>query len=247
MIALVDMAERYLEKNKAWSLAQPATNAMTAPVGELAALRNEISRAAGFPLVMASHRDARTAAFITRKDISGISQQGPATPDHVIRTKRLPLLGRDVAAFVANYKTYFSQHNAGTKEPKTMLDPAPRLVLDGQLGMCTLGRSMKDANIIADIYRHTMDIIERAELLGGWRALPAKDIFDVEYWDLEQAKLIFSASDAMFLQQQTFRPQSTPPRTLSAASTCSCLMPACFPAARRLPNWMTINGARSCR
>jgi len=198
MIALVDMAERYLEQHKAWSIAQPATSTTTASTGELAALRTEISRVAGFPLVMANHRDPRTTAFIARNDIGGISQQGPATPDHVIRTKRLPLLGRDVAAFVVNYKTYFSQHNAGSKEPKTMLDPAPRLVLDGQLGMCTLGRSMKDANIIADIYRHTMDIIERAELLGGWRALPAKNIFDVEYWDLEQAKLKKSGKPPVF-------------------------------------------------
>jgi NAD(P)-dependent dehydrogenase (short-subunit alcohol dehydrogenase family) len=48
---------------------------------------------------------------------------------------------------------------------------------------------MKDANIVADLYRHTMDVIERATLLGGYCALPARDIFDVEYWDLEQAKL----------------------------------------------------------
>ena len=48
---------------------------------------------------------------------------------------------------------------------------------------------MKDAGIVADLYTHTMDVIERATLLGGWQALPPKDIFDVEYWDLEQAKL----------------------------------------------------------
>ena len=198
MIALVDKAERYLEKHGAWSLSHEAVESASAPIGDVATLRTNISRAAGFPLVMASHRDARTAAFIARKDIANISQQGPATPDHVIRTKRLPLLGRDVAAFVTDYRTYFAQHNSATKEPKTMLDPAPRLALDNQLSMCTLGRSMKDANIIADIYRHTMDIIERAELLGGWRALPAQDIFDVEYWDLEQAKLKKSGKPMVF-------------------------------------------------
>jgi NAD(P)-dependent dehydrogenase (short-subunit alcohol dehydrogenase family) len=70
-----------------------------------------------------------------------------------------------------------------------MLDPAPRLVLDQAIGICTLGRGIKDANIVADLYAHTMDVIERATLLGGYCALPARDIFDVEYWDLEQAKL----------------------------------------------------------
>jgi rhamnose utilization protein RhaD (predicted bifunctional aldolase and dehydrogenase) len=29
-----------------------------------------------------------------------------------------------------------------------------------------------------------MDVIERATALGGYRALPEQDIFDVEYWDL---------------------------------------------------------------
>src|SRR6185369_2918573 len=73
--------------------------------------------------------------------------------------------------------------------PKTMLDPAPRVVLDPELGLATAGRTVKDAAIAAEIYAHTMDIIERAERLGGWRALPPRDLFDMEYWDLEQAKL----------------------------------------------------------
>ncbi|MCP4127112.1 MAG: SDR family NAD(P)-dependent oxidoreductase, partial [Gammaproteobacteria bacterium] len=40
-----------------------------------------------------------------------------------------------------------------------------------------------------DIYRHTMQIIQRAELADAWTALPADKIFEVEYWELEQAKL----------------------------------------------------------
>ena len=41
-------------------------------------------------------------------------------------------------------------------------------------------------------------MIERSQLLGGYRALPAKDIFDVEYWDLEQAKLRKGAKPPVF-------------------------------------------------
>jgi NAD(P)-dependent dehydrogenase (short-subunit alcohol dehydrogenase family) len=55
--------------------------------------------------------------------------------------------------------------------------------------MLSIGKNQRDAAIVADIYRHTMGIIQRAERLGGWRALPAKEIFEVEYWELEQAKL----------------------------------------------------------
>jgi NAD(P)-dependent dehydrogenase (short-subunit alcohol dehydrogenase family) len=107
----------------------------------------------------------------------------------VIRTKRLPMIGRDVSAYAEAYKKYFSEHTPKAKEPKTMLDPAPRVILDKEFGVVTVGRSAKDAAIAFDIYAHTMEIVQRATLLGGYKALPAKDIFDVEYWDLEQAKL----------------------------------------------------------
>jgi NAD(P)-dependent dehydrogenase (short-subunit alcohol dehydrogenase family) len=155
----------------------------------IAALRAEISRVAGNPLVMAVHRDARTVSFARRLDVATASQQGPVTPDHVIRTKRIPLIGRDVKGFAHAYREYFDRHAPQAKEPKTMLDPAPRVVLDTELGMCAAGRSAKDAAIVADLYTHTIDVIERASILGGYAALPHRDIFDVEYWDLEQAKL----------------------------------------------------------
>lgn len=107
----------------------------------------------------------------------------------MIRTKRLPMLGRDVAAYARAYSDYFALHERGAKEPKKMLDPAPRVVLDPGLGLCALGRTARDAAIATEIYSHTIELILRSTALGGYRALPAKDIFDVEYWDLEQAKL----------------------------------------------------------
>jgi len=152
-------------------------------------LRADISRTAGFPVIVARHANDKSLSFVRRADISTIAQQGPATPDHVIRTKRLPMLGRDVTAYVEEYKKYFATHEPRAKERKSMLDAAPRVVLDSELGLCAVGKNAQDAGIIADIYDHTMDIILRATALGGYRALPAKDIFDVEYWDLEQAKL----------------------------------------------------------
>ncbi|HLD14887.1 MAG TPA: bifunctional aldolase/short-chain dehydrogenase [Burkholderiales bacterium] len=190
MIELVTRAEEYLEKRKAWNLPSPTGKAAAAPARkDIATLRRDISSAAGFPVILTAHSDPASLAFANRKDVGKISQQGPATPDHVIRTKRLPLVGRDVQAYVKSYKQYFAKLASKAKAPVTMLDPAPRVVLDKELGVCTVGRSAKDAAIVFDIYEHTMEIIQRAELLGGWEALPAKDIFDVEYWDLEQAKL----------------------------------------------------------
>jgi rhamnose utilization protein RhaD (predicted bifunctional aldolase and dehydrogenase)/NAD(P)-dependent dehydrogenase (short-subunit alcohol dehydrogenase family) len=190
MIGLVARAEAYLQRHKAWNLpAPPAPPAAVPARKEIAVLRRDVSAAAGFPVVLTVHDDPASRAFAGRTDVKKISQQGPATPDHVIRTKRVPMLGRNVAPYVCDYKAYFEQHARAARAPKTMLDPAPRVVLDAELGVCSIGRSARDAAIVFDIYRHTMEIIQRAELLGGWKALPAKDIFDVEYWDLEQAKL----------------------------------------------------------
>ncbi|MCC6209170.1 MAG: bifunctional aldolase/short-chain dehydrogenase [Gammaproteobacteria bacterium] len=192
MIELVGRAESYLKKQGAWDLPAPAPRrSVEEPALRLAiaALRHDVSRAAGFPLVLVTQRDDRSLDFARRTDLATLTQQGPATPDHVIRTKRLPQLGRDVEAYVSAYKTYFEEHAPQARDKKAMLDPAPRVVIDPELGVCALGRSIKDAGIVADIYSHTIEILLRAQALGGYQALPARDIFDVEYWDLEQAKL----------------------------------------------------------
>ncbi|MGZ8264163.1 MAG: SDR family NAD(P)-dependent oxidoreductase, partial [Burkholderiales bacterium] len=157
--------------------------------GELAALRANVSAAAGFPVIMTTYDAPKYLGFAQRADVADLSQQGPATPDHVIRTKRVPMLGRDVEAYARAYRAYFERNAPLAKEPKTMLDAAPRMALDPELGFSAVGRTAKDARIVHDLYAHTIDVILRSTALGGYRALPEKDIFDVEYWDLEQAKL----------------------------------------------------------
>ncbi|MCF6355901.1 MAG: bifunctional aldolase/short-chain dehydrogenase [Candidatus Polarisedimenticolaceae bacterium] len=190
MIELVARAEEYLKANSAWDLPAPTGSSSDRPLrGEISTLRQEISAAAGYPMLLSTDMTPACLSFARRADISTLSQQGPATPDHVIRTKRLPLLGRDIAGYTAAYRRYFEENNRLSKDEKTMLDPAPRMVLDPELGLCSLGRRARDAAIINDIYHHTLEIIQRAALLGGYQALPADDIFNVEYWDLEQAKL----------------------------------------------------------
>ncbi|NDJ59499.1 MAG: bifunctional aldolase/short-chain dehydrogenase, partial [Chloroflexi bacterium] len=190
MIALVTQAEEYLQSKDAWQIAWPGVPSVDQPLrSELAALRRAVSEVAGFPMIMSTHSTPATLNFARRDDVAALSQQGPATPDHVIRTKRVPLLGRDVAAFKADYEAYFTAHKDLAAAPLTMLDPAPRVILDAAFGMATLGRTAKDAAIAHDIYTHTIDIITRAHRLGGYEALPPEDLFDMEYWDLEQAKL----------------------------------------------------------
>ena len=190
MIALVNQAEAYLRDADAWDITLPTlTTTDGSHQTRLAKLRNAVSAAAGRPMILSSNRSDAVMAFCGRDDLADISQRGPATPDHVIRTKQLPLVGEDVAAYVDAYRLYFDHYAPNARTPVQMLDPAPRVILDPQLGMVCAGNSAKDAAISGDIYRHTIDIIQRAERLGGWQALPAGDIFEMEYWELEQAKL----------------------------------------------------------
>jgi NAD(P)-dependent dehydrogenase (short-subunit alcohol dehydrogenase family) len=99
-------------------------------------------------------------------------------------------VGRDVAAFVDSYSAYFAKHAPQARTEPTMLDPAPRVILDPELGMVTVGRSAHEAEVVADIYHHTISVLERAEdYLGGYVGLPPERLFEVEYWELEQAKL----------------------------------------------------------
>jgi rhamnose utilization protein RhaD (predicted bifunctional aldolase and dehydrogenase)/NAD(P)-dependent dehydrogenase (short-subunit alcohol dehydrogenase family) len=189
MIELVTLAEKYLETKRAWSVAPKQSAPGTVDANSQARLRRALSDTASAPLVLRTVTNERTLGFARHADVGRISQQGPATPDHVIRTKRTPMIGIDVARYVEEYKAYFGKHAPQAKEPKTMLDPAPRVVLDPDFGLAAAGRTGKDSAIVEEIYGHTMDVILRAEALGGFQALPPKDIFDVEYWDLEQAKL----------------------------------------------------------
>ncbi len=199
MIELVSQAENYLKQHNAWDIPQTPVIQEEKPLSyALAELRYQVSQAAGFPIIASLHRNPKTLAFAQRKDIGEISQQGPATPDHVIRTKRVPLLGRDVEGYVKDYQQYFETHVTQGKEPKTMLDPAPRVILDPKLGMSTIGRNAKAAAIVADIYHHTIEIIERATVVGGYQALSPQDLFNVEYWELEQAKLAKGGKPPMF-------------------------------------------------
>jgi rhamnose utilization protein RhaD (predicted bifunctional aldolase and dehydrogenase)/NAD(P)-dependent dehydrogenase (short-subunit alcohol dehydrogenase family) len=198
MIELVSMAEEYLQKKGAWRPELKPASSTTVKRDEIATLRRSMSDQAGFPLVVRVNDSAKFAGFAQRQDVDQLSQQGPATPDHVIRTKPFPMLGRDVPGYAKRYADYFQRFSGSAKEKKTMLDAAPRMALDPALGFVAAGRTAKDAAIVEELYDHTIDVILRAEALGGWRALDQKYTFDIEYWDLEQAKLKKAGSPPAF-------------------------------------------------
>ena len=189
MIELVSLAEEYLQNKKAWHIASTANPVPPAKREEIASLRRVISEQAGFPVIVRTNDSDKFRAFAQRPDVEKISQQGPATPDHLLFTKPTPMVGRDAAQYARRYREYFERNAPKAKLPKTMLDPAPRMVLDPQLGFAAAGRDAREAAIIEELYDHSIDVLLRAEALGGWRSVGENHLFDIEYWDLEQAKL----------------------------------------------------------
>jgi len=158
---------------------------------DLARLRSAVSHSAGFPMLARINQSDASQDFAARSNVADIATRGPLTPDHVIRTKRLPLIvegdfTESLVRYTQDYEDYFVRHSS---DHHTRLDSAPRWAVWPGQGTVAFGRSLKDLYVVGDIVEHTCSAIADGEHLGGWRALPAEDIFAVEYWELEQAKL----------------------------------------------------------
>jgi NAD(P)-dependent dehydrogenase (short-subunit alcohol dehydrogenase family) len=140
--------------------------------------------------------------LVNGADLARYGRAGVATPDHTIRTKNYPLIvpapeaGKlDVFAvavraaaetFTAEYHAYFARYDQGDKHE---LDPAPRVILVPGLGLFGLGRSAKDAAIAADIAESWVATVTDAEAVGTFESLTEAELFEMEYWPPEQAKL----------------------------------------------------------
>jgi rhamnose utilization protein RhaD (predicted bifunctional aldolase and dehydrogenase)/NAD(P)-dependent dehydrogenase (short-subunit alcohol dehydrogenase family) len=207
MIDLVSIAEAHVAtgRRRAAPTSAPAPTADFAD--RLAVIRGLLAEAAGeggaahWTLDLRQSDDVR--ALVASPDLAALASRGVATPDHVIRTKRAPLvLGavdgpleawRDDAAarmqaFIQDYRGYFDR-NASRVGGRRPLDPLPRLVVAPGLGLAGVGRSAKDAAIAADVGEAWVATLLDAEAIGTFTPIGEADTFDMEYWSLEQAKL----------------------------------------------------------
>lgn len=185
-IEMVTMAEEYLAKKGA----QPAKADAVEDLMALAKLRRAVSKTRGFPQIARLNATAEAVGYANLADVADFGTRGPLTPDHSIRTKRAPaFIGEDLDASVQKYAdeyaAYFNRHAQG----QTMLDAAPRFAIWPGKGVVSFGDTLKDAKIVADISESTAATVQLGQAVGGWEPLPEKDIFEIEYWDLEQAKL----------------------------------------------------------
>lgn len=198
MISLVNRAEQYLRKKGATVQAKNVRR--QTDLLQLCRLRKAVSMKMGSAALALLNDSPAALSFSALKNVSSLTARGPLTPDHIIRTKRTAMVAgadpeKSVSRFASDYEKYFFRHTNGKL---TMIDPAPRwAVVPGQ-GVVAFGKNLTDAKIVADIMVHTMKAIQQAEKLGGWKVLSQKDLFDIEYWELEQAKLKKSSAPKLF-------------------------------------------------
>jgi rhamnose utilization protein RhaD (predicted bifunctional aldolase and dehydrogenase)/NAD(P)-dependent dehydrogenase (short-subunit alcohol dehydrogenase family) len=222
MIEMVTMAEERLAKGRK-TLVSVRLPEKLASVAEIAPILRGACAISSDELAGTVKRqilDFRTSpailAYVNGESVKRYSQEGVVTPDHTIRTKNWPLLvpapeadklaewkksvEQAVDKFVAHYHDYFARNNVRAEPKKTELDPLPRVILVPGVGLFGLGASAKDAAIASDIAENTVEVITDAEAIGTYKPISEADMFDVEYWSLEQAKLGKAAEKALARQ-----------------------------------------------
>jgi rhamnulose-1-phosphate aldolase/alcohol dehydrogenase len=212
MIALVSLAEERLARQRKPASTRTRLPGNPARAADIAPI---IRGACGLPdsktdgawkrFVLDFRGNDAVMNFVDGAELERYGQAGVVTPDHNIRIKNKPLVvaapaeadlagfkrsvRAAVAAYGETYRSYFARNNARVGGIKAMLDPSPRVVLVPGVGLFGLGRNKKDARVAADLMEAAIATIADAEAVGRFEPLPEADLFDVEYWSLEQAKL----------------------------------------------------------
>jgi rhamnose utilization protein RhaD (predicted bifunctional aldolase and dehydrogenase)/NAD(P)-dependent dehydrogenase (short-subunit alcohol dehydrogenase family) len=212
MIAHVSRAEARLSKARRKVFASAALPTAVASFAEVAPiLRGAVAvkpaKAGDEPkrFVLDFRTNAEIRNYVDGADLADYARRGVVTPDHIIRTKNFPLIvpapeagklddftkavREAVADYAARYDAMFERQNARVGGVKTKLDASPRVALVPGVGLYGIGTTSKDAAIAADLAENAIRIITDAEAIGRYEPLGEANLFDVEYWSLEQAKL----------------------------------------------------------
>ncbi|MDD9959860.1 MAG: bifunctional aldolase/short-chain dehydrogenase [Gammaproteobacteria bacterium] len=201
MIELVGRAEEFLASNTDASTVAKRDYACTnEDCLQLAQLRKAAGAMFGNPVLVRMDNSVEATGFAALANVADLATRGPLTPDHTIHAKAFAaIFENDPAAelidFEQAYRDYFEEH---AMEEHQCLDTMPRYAVWKNKGMVYLAGNRKRLEIVKDITQHTVRAIQQGEALGAWQALPKSDLFDVEYWELEQAKLKSGAKRAEF-------------------------------------------------
>ncbi len=188
-IGLVTKAEEYIAEN---TLLPSRCDTKHNVSGEfIETLTDEVAKLRGCAITSVVIDSPEACTLSVLPHLEEILMQGELTPEHVIRIKPFPaVIADDITAgvqqFVNQYKKYFEDN---ATDEHICLDLAPRYAIIKDFGAVVFGKDVQEAKVISDIVNHTIKAMLIAEQLGGWKSLKQSDIFAMEYWELEQAKL----------------------------------------------------------
>lgn len=145
--------------------------------------------------------------FVNSKEVERLASMGTSCPDHFLRTKISPLvlkledadLGSDSTtlknilspqfeAYREMYTDYYNQCKHDNSP--AMRDNNPVVLLLPGVGMFTFAKDKATARIAAEFYINAINVMRGAEAISNYTALPRQEAFDIEYWLLEEAKLL---------------------------------------------------------
>ena len=206
MIKYVSQAERAIKKLKVKKIKQIKNFSTKFDVNEIAPIiRGLLSENKDQKFVVNYRLNKHLKYFINGKNVRSYSSKGTATPDHVIRVKPFPLVitpkknstidefkttaKKAFDNYRKKYINYFSVNKKKVKGKKVMLDTSPRVVLVQNVGMFSVGKDLNSARIAGDLTETNARVISSVEETSTYKFIPEKDLFDVEYWSLEQAKI----------------------------------------------------------
>ncbi|MGF6257385.1 bifunctional aldolase/short-chain dehydrogenase [Ensifer sp. LBL] len=210
MIHYVTLAEEYVKANGRNPLTPAALPTELASPADIAPmLRGAVAVDKGeghFDRMVSVFRTSPAILdFVNAQQVEEMAARGVSTPDLSIRIKTGPMvlpapahddlsgyravIDARVATFAADYTGYFHTNDARDDVKRIMLDPMPRLTLVPGLGMFGHGRTYKDATIAVDVGEMWIEAARDAESVGRFEPVSRPDLFDLEYWSLEQAKL----------------------------------------------------------
>ena len=200
MIELVSRAEDWLAQRGALAAeARGAYSPADHELVQLADLRREAAGLYGAPVLVQWDCSPLACGFAQRAG-AGDLVSGPLTPDHSLHCKAFGASLEDdgiggLGKFAERYRQYFADHAQAQHQ---CLDPMPRYGVWQGRGMVYFAPSLQRLEVVRDITCHTLRAIQWAEALGGWQPLTHTELFEVEYWELEQAKLKSPARSPAF-------------------------------------------------
>ncbi|KIM07453.1 MAG: oxidoreductase [Sulfurovum sp. PC08-66] len=185
MIDAITKAEAFLETNASFEIQSIPQEAF-----DLELLKRTVSRCKGFEVVTWLN-NSPLALHYASLPIEKL-YRGVLTPEHIIRTKRHPLIlkkGEEIEVQMQEYMGEYEAYFLAFAQNETMLNPAPNYAVIEGFGVVSFGKDEKEAKIIDDIITHTMRAVLQADRLGGYQSISLSQSFAMEYWELEQAKL----------------------------------------------------------